>query len=121
MAGNGSDPTSGTTVAVLLRMDQRARSLAASHEAPLGDWVELEWPELVARLARLLDSEEKELLPRLDRDAARGIVQEIRYLRGRAVELGNTGHSAATIRAFLAEIRAHVQRSEHLGSRFPDA
>jgi hypothetical protein len=121
MAGNGSDPASGTTVAVLLRIDQRARSLAASHEAPLANWVELEWPELVARLARLLDLEEKELLSRLDRDAARGIVQEIRYLRGRAVELGKHGTLGGDCSGVRRRDCAHVQRAQHVASRFPDA
>jgi hypothetical protein len=103
-------------------MDPRARSVAAiPRQVLLGDWVELEWTELVARLVRLLDAEEKELLPLLGRDAARGIVQEIRYLRGRAVELGRMPRSRGAVSAFLAEIRAHVQRAEQLGFRYTDA
>lgn len=108
----------GTTVAVLRRMDKPARSPAAR---PEGDWVELEWAELVARLSRLLESEEKELLPRLERDDARGIVQEIGYLRERSVELGRARQSTAIVRAFVAEIRAHLQRAEHLRFRCPPA
>lgn len=81
---------------------------------------DLDWPDLIARLVRLLDSEEKELLPNLDREAARGIVQEIRYLRDRSHELGRSRRSAASVRAFLAEIRAHVQHAEQLGFRSLD-
>jgi hypothetical protein len=92
-------------------MDERARLQALLRR--VGS-MEPSSDEVAPVLLALLDLEERVLLPALDLREARGIVQELRYLRNRSAELARTVWTTAVRSAFVSEVRAHAQRSERL-------